>query len=242
MTKVTVHVLSTCIPDENEPCLPSVFGTLAEAETQFAEFMRSEWEHNAPDDGDGKPPFPDDPNEAHDKMSENNPDWGRYEISTHRVDVPIVGKMLAMLDRIHSALDTSTPETLAGNTAILFDEIGCLIAEAKGEYNPDDPATDVKTQNGTAFKYEELKEAFGFRVGQFVTMTCISKGEDHEGTEHTVAPGGKGKIDRIERLPAPQGINITVVIETGKFDADGDMLYIVNSFDEEDGHPTAFFH
>ena len=44
-------------------------------------------------------------------------------------------KMLAMLDRIHAQMEQyenwprSTP---------LFDEIGCLIAEAKGEYDPDD--------------------------------------------------------------------------------------------------------
>lgn len=84
-----VHVVVTCIPDENEPCLPSVHGTLVEAETQFAEYMRQEWEHNAPLNEDGeKLPFPDDPNEAHDKMSENNSDWGRYEISTHEVAFP----------------------------------------------------------------------------------------------------------------------------------------------------------
>lgn len=82
-----VWVLSTCIPDENEPCLPSVFATQEAADTQFAEFMRSEWEHNGAEDEDGKrKPFPDDPNEAHDIMSENNPDWGRYEISCHEIE------------------------------------------------------------------------------------------------------------------------------------------------------------
>jgi hypothetical protein len=40
-------------------------------------------------------------------------------------------RMLKMLDRIHERLDTKQP--IDGD---MFSEIGCLIAEAKGEYDP----------------------------------------------------------------------------------------------------------
>ncbi|MGY3582285.1 hypothetical protein ACVIGB_000790 [Bradyrhizobium sp. USDA 4341] len=40
-------------------------------------------------------------------------------------------RMLEMLERIHGKIDTEQP--IDGD---MFSEIGCLIAEAKGEYDP----------------------------------------------------------------------------------------------------------
>ncbi|WP_024516988.1 hypothetical protein [Bradyrhizobium sp. Tv2a-2] len=86
-----------------------------------------------------------------------------------------------------------------------------------------------------------LKEAFGFSVGQAVRMLCDCSGEDHEGAYQEVEPGAKGTIDSIERYAGDQGITITVVIDTGKRDKDGDPITIVNVFDETDGPPSQFF-
>lgn len=49
------------------------------------------------------------------------------------------GKMLKMLDRLHLAMDNETliaPKMARHEFDDLFNEIGCLIAEAKGEYEP----------------------------------------------------------------------------------------------------------
>lgn len=46
----------------------------------------------------------------------------------------IYAKMLAMLDRIHARID----EGVEVDSDDLFNEIGCLIAEAKGEYDPEE--------------------------------------------------------------------------------------------------------
>ena len=88
---------------------------------------------------------------------------------------------------------------------------------------------------------ERLTEAFGFSVGQAVRMVCECSGDDYEGTYHLVGVGAEGTIDSIERFANDQGVNITVVIVTGKRDQNGEMLTIVNSFDELDGPPSKFF-
>jgi len=88
---------------------------------------------------------------------------------------------------------------------------------------------------------EHLTEAFGFNVGQAVRMLCECSGDDCEGTYHRVEAGAEGTIDSIERFANDQGVNITVVIVTGKRDQNGEMLTIVNSFDELDGPPSKFF-
>mgnify|MGYP005815072263 CR=1 FL=1 len=87
---------------------------------------------------------------------------------------------------------------------------------------------------------EFLNDALGFAKGQGVTMLCDCSGDDHEGTFHTVPAGANGTIDSIVRYPS-QGITFTVVIETTARDAEGDICYIVNSFDETDGKPNQFF-
>lgn len=86
--QVTIWTITTCVPDENEPCIPCLYGTAAEAEAAFAKDMREEWPNNAPLDDDGNEmPFPDDPHEAHRLMAEN-PEWGRYELMAHHVTLP----------------------------------------------------------------------------------------------------------------------------------------------------------
>lgn len=47
--KISVWVLSTCIPSENRPCLPEVFATEAEARNGFKDRLREEWEYNGPE-------------------------------------------------------------------------------------------------------------------------------------------------------------------------------------------------
>jgi hypothetical protein len=52
--------------------------------------------------------------------------------------VTIVDDLVAMLDRIHAQLDIDYGD----NIMSMFNEIGCLIAKAKGEYSPVDHMPD----------------------------------------------------------------------------------------------------
>jgi hypothetical protein len=59
------------------------------------------------------------------------------EIDRLQKSAAMCGKLIAMLDRVHQILDT---EKEARYLVPLFDEIGCLIAEARGEYDPNQRA------------------------------------------------------------------------------------------------------
>lgn len=51
-------------------------------------------------------------------------------------------RMLEMLDRIHLKMEAegaASSHEVGQDEHDLFNEIGCLIAEAKGEYEPPDP-------------------------------------------------------------------------------------------------------
>lgn len=86
--KITVWVISTCIPGENMPSLPSVFGSETIARLEFDRLMRAEWESNAPENDEctGRLPYPGDPDEAHDLMAENS-EWGQWELTAHHIEV-----------------------------------------------------------------------------------------------------------------------------------------------------------
>jgi hypothetical protein len=63
-------------------------------------------------------------------------DDGDVWITELEVEVPMIGRMLDLLDRIHARLDQDHGDSVM----FLFNEIGCLIAEAKGEYSPEEVA------------------------------------------------------------------------------------------------------
>lgn len=96
--RATIWILSTTLPGDPMPCWPRAFGTLAEAQAAFLEAMENEWPINGPSDEDtgDVPPFPTtddgkpDAEEAHDLMVENDAssEWGRWEITSHDIDVP----------------------------------------------------------------------------------------------------------------------------------------------------------
>ena len=88
---------------------------------------------------------------------------------------------------------------------------------------------------------QQLKEANGFSRGQAVIMLCETSGDDHDGNYQTVPAGAAATIDSIRRYAGAQGVGFTLVIDTGKLNAGGDHLYIVNEFDEADGDPARFF-
>lgn len=53
----------------------------------------------------------------------------------------VYDKMLAMLDRVHLKMEAegaASSQEVGQDEHDLFNEIGCLIAEAKGEYDPED--------------------------------------------------------------------------------------------------------
>jgi hypothetical protein len=67
--------------------------------------------------------------------------------------------------------------------------------------------------------------------GQRVTMLVETKGDDHEGNEHTLPPGSIGIIESIVTFPPPQGLSYAVWIAVNEAEDRG----IVNCFDESDG-------
>lgn len=148
--KITVFALSTCVPDDPEPCWPSLFLTNEEADKAFKENMQREWELAGIEDEETgeKLPFPDDANEAHDQLKayhlEHSTElWGQWEITPHTIEVPILGKLVAMLDTLHAKMEEERAvfkDAAAEWQTELFNEIGCLIAEAKGEYKPEENA------------------------------------------------------------------------------------------------------
>jgi hypothetical protein len=91
MVHVTVYVLSTCVPQEVEPCLPHVFGDEKAARDAMDAAVRDEWAAAEPRDDAGEPlAYPGDPVEACDQLARCFPDgsYGRWEISAHKVTVP----------------------------------------------------------------------------------------------------------------------------------------------------------
>lgn len=95
--KITVWVVSTCIPENTEPCWPMPFGTEPEAEAHAEAQMREEWEVNGPRDSetDELLPYPGDWREAQDRIiayrnatgSEDDDKWGQWQITQHEIEV-----------------------------------------------------------------------------------------------------------------------------------------------------------
>lgn len=114
--KVTVWVLSTCLPDEGLPQVVGVYGSEPEARAAFDETMRSEWESNGPygEETGEELPYPGDPQEAHDLIDESRSRteesdglsevWGRYELSSHKVEcaAPSIGAEVYSITRNES--------------------------------------------------------------------------------------------------------------------------------------------
>jgi hypothetical protein len=90
--KISVWVVSTTIPERGEgPCLPSVFGSEADAEAYADKMLRGEWSAAAiaDDDTDDSMPYPGDWREAQDRLIKfyGVGSWGTWEITAHEVDV-----------------------------------------------------------------------------------------------------------------------------------------------------------
>jgi len=87
--KVTVWVVSTCVPDEPDPCLPHVFGTAEAAQAHFAEMIKNEWDASPACDDDGEPvPMPEDSVDAHEALCRYwGHEFGRWEITSHTVEI-----------------------------------------------------------------------------------------------------------------------------------------------------------
>ncbi|WP_024516986.1 hypothetical protein [Bradyrhizobium sp. Tv2a-2] len=94
-----IWVLSTCVPDDPEPCWPRVFTSVEEADNAFEQVMRGEWERAEPNDEDGnKRDFPDDPFDAHEELKDIlGSSWGQWEITEHEVKVPLLATLIVML-------------------------------------------------------------------------------------------------------------------------------------------------
>lgn len=93
-----IWIVNTCCPNEAEPCIPTPFATEAEANAYADEMMRAEWnaavEWNGGkvEDEDGEEVgYPDDWREAQEILAaRNGPEWGRWEITSHEIDLTAV--------------------------------------------------------------------------------------------------------------------------------------------------------
>lgn len=85
--KVKVWTVTTCVPGEPKPCMPSVFGTEADAEAFLNEMLRAEWKHHGSIGDDGEPlPYPGNWRAAVAAMAkENGGEWGQWEMTSHYV-------------------------------------------------------------------------------------------------------------------------------------------------------------
>jgi hypothetical protein len=100
MTKqITVWVLSTCVPGSPDPVLPFVFSSEAAAIAKYDETMRAEWATQRPEDEETCEPllYPGDPAEANRILGADNPDWGRWQLTSHQVDVDVGGVTYQLL-------------------------------------------------------------------------------------------------------------------------------------------------
>lgn len=92
--KIKVWVVSTCVPGETEPCIPSVFVTETAADAYLNQMMADEWEANGPENDDGSnKPCPADWREAmriiHEEKNLGTVDekWGQWEITSHEIEI-----------------------------------------------------------------------------------------------------------------------------------------------------------
>lgn len=89
----TVFVVTTCIPDKGEtPCLPSAFGTEAEALAYLEEMLTEEWEHHGPyDEAGARLPYPGNWQAAQDGILTEISDgsWGQWRLTSHPINIPI---------------------------------------------------------------------------------------------------------------------------------------------------------
>lgn len=84
-----IHIVSTCIPGDRMPCIPSVFDSAQAAEDHLEKVMQSEWETNGPEDEETEErlPYPGNWRDAQDEIIRNDSDheWGGYEITVSYV-------------------------------------------------------------------------------------------------------------------------------------------------------------
>lgn len=95
--KIKIWIVTTCIPERGEgPCLPSPFGTEAEAEAYLESAMMEEWESAGIDEGEDVLPYPGDWRSAQERLKQFHSDgsWGTWQLTPHTID--IVDEMLVV--------------------------------------------------------------------------------------------------------------------------------------------------
>jgi hypothetical protein len=76
---VRVFIITTCIPEDDQPCIPDVFLTLEAARTHADKLMRDEWGRDCTD---AEYPGAD---AAHTALSDQR-GWGQYRLTEHEAD------------------------------------------------------------------------------------------------------------------------------------------------------------
>jgi hypothetical protein len=85
-----IWILTTCVPFDQQPCLPEAFSDATAALAAFDRRMREEWQYHGPlDDDCGRQPYPGNPYSAHEMMVAEDNDiqgtWGHWQLTAHIV-------------------------------------------------------------------------------------------------------------------------------------------------------------
>lgn len=141
--RVKIWVVATTIPDDEEPCFPAVYGTEAEAEAHADRELRSEWEVNAPIDEETgfAREYPGDWREAQamivEELESGGEDgWGRYEITTHDVEVvdlrdPPYDEVVELLDNVSAAFRNRLAQWVSRMRRADYEESKRLVNKAR---------------------------------------------------------------------------------------------------------------
>lgn len=147
--KITVWTFTSCIPQENNPVIPNLYASEAEAEADAERIMQSEWETHGTEDDDGNlDPYPGGWRKAQDIIAQNDADetWGLWIMNSHMIDVPeiapldIVRNLLGSLETTLDLAYTKTGAKLTGSEETERRmEAARKFTEWRGSPDPTDP-------------------------------------------------------------------------------------------------------
>lgn len=150
--KITVWIVTTCIPErgETEPCLPSVFATEAEALAYLDASLRSDWENNQPYDDEGNPkPYPGHWQEANDWLAADDGEgtYGQWQVNSEEIEV-------SATQAFNNAVETAVQHRFGAMMSALSNASGAIcslqeqIDQMSGMFSDSDGAIAQSIEDG----------------------------------------------------------------------------------------------
>lgn len=245
--KIKIWVVSTCVPNETEPCLPSVHATEAEAEAYADKMLRAEWEANGPEDPDTgeRKPYPGNWREAQTgiveftgalrtfgKVGDETDDaWGQWEITSHQIEIDASPLTLpaATLKNIRDLVDEAIYQHI-------FD------ADRGEQPGPDDPyvqavaeldefiaGAGMRSSDDYLARFPEAARPYADRAYQ---DGFVDAANSHQGGRLAVIVDG-GMVQQVVADGALVGVPVTII------DYDTDGANDLTEIDQGDGTTSA---